>query len=348
MTEDQDLLEVYMARGLTAPFAKAIISGKLEPEEVMKFWLIDWHKQYPESDDVLIQAVLDGTLSPEDGEWLNSVRSNHEQLIHACIADACTVDWAKALIEAGFMDHPDLVTDILKGAEPLVIAQLSGMETSEVKFPPKLPKKWLVETSDVKPKHRKTPPTPSTKVPRKAKLRAPSSVKDMPWFGDGNGIQRVKDGNGIAVLCFSCDEPPDYLCHSCCGQDIRWKKVHLNERQVKVFSNLCVQLSFPINNSNTFQDRLDKVQQIHRGIVSMSGFSDERIAYDRPGEELEQAFANRLEDAKITMMEELTGKRHFEGIYDELGIQFYPTRTKRQSRTVLLDVVRLIEDWRQY
>ena len=41
MTEDQDLLEVYMGRGLTEPFAKAIISGNLQSEEVMKFWGMD-------------------------------------------------------------------------------------------------------------------------------------------------------------------------------------------------------------------------------------------------------------------------------------------------------------------
>ena len=143
MAEDQDLIALYTARGLTEPFANAIISGKLQPEEVMKFWAMDWHKQYPDSEDLLVQAVLDGTLKPEEGEWLNSVRSNHEQLIQACIAGACTIDWAKSLLEAGFMHQPDLVTDILNGAEPLVIAQLGGIETDAKLFPPKLEQKWI-------------------------------------------------------------------------------------------------------------------------------------------------------------------------------------------------------------
>ena len=106
MTEEQDLIEVYTARGLSEPFAKAIISGNLQSEEVMKFWGMDWHKQYPDSEDLLVQAVLDGTLKPEEGEWLNSVRSNHEQLIQACVAGGCSVDWARALIDAGFLEHP--------------------------------------------------------------------------------------------------------------------------------------------------------------------------------------------------------------------------------------------------
>jgi hypothetical protein len=115
----------------------AIVEGK-DPKAVMEFWNQDWHKQYPDADDVLVIAVLEQTITPEEGEWLNSVRSNHEDLIQFCLDGSCTIEWAKSLIEAGFLNHSREVSDILKGADPIVIGELSGIELQSDLLPPKL------------------------------------------------------------------------------------------------------------------------------------------------------------------------------------------------------------------
>lgn len=164
-----DLIDMYRSYGLSEPFAMAIVEGK-DPKFVMEFWNQDWHKQYTDADDVLVIAVLEQTITPEEGEWLNSVRSNHEQLIQACIAGACNVDWARALIDAGFLGHPDLVTDVLKGAEPLVIAQLGGIENDAKLFPPKLQQKWIASVPDQKTNLRTPSQDPWSNLIKDAKL----------------------------------------------------------------------------------------------------------------------------------------------------------------------------------
>ena len=130
--ERKELLKTYMSYGLSKPFAIAIVEGA-NPEPILEFWEKDWHKQYEG-----VKAVLDQTITPEEGEWLNSVRSNHEDLIQLCLDGSCTIEWAKSLMEAGFLNHSREVSDILKGADPIVIGKLSGIELQFDLLPPKL------------------------------------------------------------------------------------------------------------------------------------------------------------------------------------------------------------------
>lgn len=136
-TERKELLKTYMSYGLSKPFAIAIVEGA-NPEPILEFWEKDWHKQYEGGKDDLVKAVLDQTITPEEGEWLNSVRSNHEDLIQLCLDGSCTIEWAKSLMEAGFLNHSKEVSDILKGADPIVIGKLSGIELQFDLLPPKL------------------------------------------------------------------------------------------------------------------------------------------------------------------------------------------------------------------
>lgn len=131
------LVKMYRSYGLSEPFAMAIVEGK-DPKEVMEFWKQDWHKQYPDADDVLVIAVLEQTITPEEGEWLNSVRSNHEALVQSCLDGSVTIEWAKSLMDAGFLNHSKEVNDILKGGDPIVIGMLSGIEVESDLLPPKL------------------------------------------------------------------------------------------------------------------------------------------------------------------------------------------------------------------
>ena len=133
----KQLMKMYSEYGLSEPFAMAIVEGK-DSKAVMEFWNQDWHKQYPDADDVLVIAVLEQTITPEEGEWLNSVRSNHEALVQSCLDGSVTIEWAKSLMDAGFLNHSKEVSDILKGGDPIVIAMLSGIEVESDLLPPKL------------------------------------------------------------------------------------------------------------------------------------------------------------------------------------------------------------------
>ena len=93
------LLKMYCEYGLSEPFAMAIVEGK-DPKVVMEFWNQDWHKQYRDADDVLVIAVLEQTITSEEGEWLNSVRSNHEAMVLSCLDGSCTIEWEKSLMDA--------------------------------------------------------------------------------------------------------------------------------------------------------------------------------------------------------------------------------------------------------
>jgi len=136
-TNTKQLMKMYREYGLSEPFAMAIVEGK-DSKAIMEFWNQDWHKQYPDADDVLVIAVLEQTITPEEGEWLNSVRSNHEALVQSCLDGSVTIEWAKSLMDAGFLNHSKEVSDILKGGDPIVIAMLSGIELESDLLPPKL------------------------------------------------------------------------------------------------------------------------------------------------------------------------------------------------------------------
>ena len=78
-------IDAYVELGLDYPYAEAIVRGA-ETDEIMTLWESDWRKQY-ESDDFLIDAVLSGRLSASDAEYLNEIRSDHNDLVQACLAN---------------------------------------------------------------------------------------------------------------------------------------------------------------------------------------------------------------------------------------------------------------------
>lgn len=332
MSEEQDLLEVYMSRGLTEPFAMAIISGTLDSDEVMKFWSMDWHKQYPDSEDLLVQSVLDGTLNPEEGEWLNSVRSNHEQLIQACIAGVCSVDWARALIDAGFRDHPDSVLAVLSGAVPSVIASLDGIDTKGSKCPLKIETPWKASTSVERLNQSK-----EEAVSKKPTIIEPRSVRDMPWFSKG-----VPSYN-----CPHCPAVYSFLIHHCvdCKQGIIWDRSMLSPKQRGGYPDLCTSLSLGPNSKNDASN-LAKIQSMFEGLVSISGIPLKRLTKKAPNSDFLDRLSARITELQNSATTLKDKKILMSYLFEEVGIRFYPGRSMAQHEKALYKVGETIEEWR--
>jgi predicted RNA-binding Zn-ribbon protein involved in translation (DUF1610 family) len=125
----------YIEMGLGGPFAEAIARDLSLADSVMDLWEADWWKQY-EVDDILIVAVLEGVIQEEDGKWLNTIRSDHEDLVVSCIEKHCTVDWARALMECGLETHSQAVTSILQGGEPELVARIAKIQINKDLVPP--------------------------------------------------------------------------------------------------------------------------------------------------------------------------------------------------------------------
>ena len=53
---------------------------------------------------------------------------------------AVTIDWARALLESGFDDHPDAVNSVLDGGEPRIVARIRKMKVNSETLPPGLGK----------------------------------------------------------------------------------------------------------------------------------------------------------------------------------------------------------------
>ena len=130
------LAQPYIDVGLAKPFAMAIARGT-EIEDVMALWESKWWKQY-DPEDILICSVLDGTITESEGKWLNTVRSDHEDLTLACIRGECTMDWAKALMKAGFKGQQAAVKAALDGGIPELIARIQRFEVEKKLLPPAL------------------------------------------------------------------------------------------------------------------------------------------------------------------------------------------------------------------
>ena len=129
---------VYIEAGFEEPFAIAIING-MDEDEVLALWEAEWRKQY-ETDDILLVAVLQGHLSQEQAQWINTVRSDHERLALTCIINPNMIKWAKQLMECGFDKSPAAVEDLLNGASPKIIARIRGVDVNYDILPPTLPK----------------------------------------------------------------------------------------------------------------------------------------------------------------------------------------------------------------
>lgn len=334
MTEEQDLLEVYMSRGLTEPFAMAIISGTdAKTEEIMKFWAMDWHKQYPDSEDLLVQSVLDGTLNPEEGEWLNSVRSNHEQLIQACIAGVCSVDWARALIDAGFRDHPDSVLAVLSGAVPSVIASLDGIDTKGIECPLKLETPWI--SSRVLKRLKRSKEEAVSKKP--TIIKEPRSVRDMPWFS--------KDAPPYS--CPHCPAVYSFLIHHCvdCKQGITWDRSMLSPKQRGGYPDLCTSLSLGPNSRNDASN-LAKIQSMFESLVSISGIPLKRLTKKAPNSDFLDRLSARITELQNSATTLKDKKNLMSYLFDEVGIRFYAERSMAQHEKALYKVGETIEQWR--
>tara|TARA_B110000483_G_scaffold145474_1_gene173731 strand:+ start:286 stop:1335 length:1050 start_codon:yes stop_codon:yes gene_type:complete len=132
----EQLAQPYIDVGLAKPFAMAIARGT-KIEDVMALWESKWWKQY-DPEDILICSVLDGTITENEGKWLNTVRSDHEDLTLACIRGECTMDWAKALMKAGFKGQQTAVKAALDGGIPELIARIQRFEVEKKLLPPAL------------------------------------------------------------------------------------------------------------------------------------------------------------------------------------------------------------------
>jgi hypothetical protein len=133
----------YIEAGLGPAFALAIAKGTPD-EEVMDLWEADWWKQY-DDEDMLIVAVLDGTLTEEQGRYLNGIRSDHERLALTCVENPDMIAWADALLECGFNKVPDAVNNVLDGGQPHIVARIRKMKIDAEITPEPLKKPVLLQ-----------------------------------------------------------------------------------------------------------------------------------------------------------------------------------------------------------
>ena len=182
----------YINSVLRDDFAIAIAKG-VDSDEVMALWEMEWRKQYPK-DDILILKMLskdEDSILIKDGEWLNNIRSDHERLALSCIHGQIEIDFAKALLSGGFGKYPEAVNDVLDGGEPELIARIRKLESYE-NLPPGLDKKIVIPEKEpinsVKPVLRdpvlRDPPTlQSAKSGRSQRSRdvsqRPSNISEM-------------------------------------------------------------------------------------------------------------------------------------------------------------------------
>ena len=120
--------KTYIDAGLPERFAEALVNG-VNSENVLSLWEAEWARQY-RSDDRLIEAVLTGRFDFPTASKLNSIRSNHERLVHICIRAPTVVPWAISLHDSGFGQYPEAINDVLDGGDPKIIARLRDIQLS--------------------------------------------------------------------------------------------------------------------------------------------------------------------------------------------------------------------------
>ena len=86
----------------------------------------------------MVLAVLEGKIRAVDGEWLNSIRSDHMRLALATIEGEVEIEWARALLNAGFINSPEGVNEVLNGAKPELISRIRKIEIDNELLPPSL------------------------------------------------------------------------------------------------------------------------------------------------------------------------------------------------------------------
>ena len=160
--EKSKIAALYMKAGLDEQFAWAIANG-IDHKEIMDMWESEWWKQY-DGKDVLIIAVLHGKITPKQGKWLNSIRSDHERLALTCVENPDMIEWATTVLDTEFNKHPELIEGILDGGEPEVLARIVNMEVGKDLLPPALPNSIELKNppSHLRPKE---PPSGYPKLP---------------------------------------------------------------------------------------------------------------------------------------------------------------------------------------
>ena len=135
--ELSDKSKPYIDAGLSSNFAEALVSRPKLADEILTLWESDWWGQY-EPEDSLIQSILVGKITEEQGKWLNTIRSEHIDLVEMCIEAIIPCSWAQKLMESGFQGNNSAVKSVLAGGDPRLIARIKKISGDN--FPPPLSK----------------------------------------------------------------------------------------------------------------------------------------------------------------------------------------------------------------
>ena len=147
---ENNIVKSYIDAGLAEPFAIAIVKNEDNESEILDLWEADWWKQYP-ADDVLICAVLEGDITESEGKWLNSIRSDHMRLAMASVKVKLAL-MARALLDAGFINYPEAVNDVLNGGKPSLIARIRKLDVEQKVLPMQLEEKVSQDFSNTEQK----------------------------------------------------------------------------------------------------------------------------------------------------------------------------------------------------
>ena len=150
---ENNIVKSYIDAGLAEPFAIAIVKNEDNESEILDLWEADWWKQYP-ADDVLICAVLEGDITESEGKWLNSIRSDHMRLAMASVKGQVSIEWARALLDAGFINYPEAVNDVLNGGKPSLIARIRKLDVEQKVLPMQLEEKVSQNFSNTEQKNK--------------------------------------------------------------------------------------------------------------------------------------------------------------------------------------------------
>lgn len=207
-SEIEIIAQPYIDAGLGEPFAHAIAKDPSVTDSVMDLWEADWWRQY-EVNDILICSVLDGNLKEDDAKWLNTVRSDHEDLVLACIGKKCTVSWARALLDSGFLGDSDGVASALTGAEPKTIARIRRkiIDVNLKIVPPALKKQKKI-TEKKKPKTKKVQTIDFQRMEKNDLVKF-CMRKRLPYSGSRRDlVYRLEEAKNI----LQSSSPPPKTC----------------------------------------------------------------------------------------------------------------------------------------
>jgi hypothetical protein len=210
MSDMESVAQPYIDAGLGAPFAHAIARDPAVEGSVMDLWEAEWWKQY-EVDDILIVSVLNGVLIEDDAKWLNTVRSDHEDLVRACIDGTCTTDWARALLGSGFLGDSDGVTACLAGGIPSIVARI---RRKKIKVDSKIVPPPLSAPKKLKKKTKKKPvQVINYEGKSKAQLTQFCQVLGLPYSGSKNVLLN-RIGDCKVVLANNSPLPKGYKTYA--------------------------------------------------------------------------------------------------------------------------------------